>query len=284
MFHQKKFLSTLLAGLIALLLGECSILLGQESLKVWVTPLCWTGYILLLDSYLYFKRGHSRIQNSPLQVLSMVPISAALWAIFEGYNLILQNWEYIHLPTNSVVKHFGFFWSFGTILPALLETNDLLEHWGWFKNVRITPGRTPPKGLIVSFCLGVLFLIYPLVTTSPFDFPPVWLGFIFLLEPINYHFKGESLLRRLEQGQVQRFLTLMVAGGIMGFFWEFWNFWAGSKWIYHIPVPLNLKIFEMPLWGFLGFFSFSLEFYVMYYFVLLMAERTPITKLYRRHR
>jgi len=291
MMKNRKLFLTIGGGLILLLMGEFAILLRITFLKIWVTPLCWTGYVLLVDSYLYRKKGYSLIQNQPRDALATFPISTGLWLIFEGYNLLLKNWEYVNVPSHPLIAYAGYAWSFGTILPALLETNALLEYWGFFKNASFKPQDLSKGALLFSFLLGLLFLIYPLLTASPCDFTPVWLGFIFLLEPLNYYFGGESLLRRLEKGKTQRLFTLLVSGGVMGFLWEFWNFWAGAKWIYHIPVPTNIKIFEMPLLGFLGFFPFAVEFYVMYAFVIMLSKKllhlqsknSSPTKFYRQH-
>jgi len=291
MMKNRKLFLTIGGGLILLLMGEFAILLRITFLKIWVTPLCWTGYVLLVDSYLYRKKGYSLIQNQPRDALATFPISTGLWLIFEGYNLLLKNWEYVNVPSHPLIAYAGYAWSFGTILPALLETNALLEYWGFFKNASFKPQDLSKGALLFSFLLGLLFLIYPLLTASPCDFTPVWLGFIFLLEPLNYYFGGESLLRRLEKGKTQRLFTLLVSGGVMGFLWEFWNFWAGAKWIYHIPVPINIKIFEMPLLGFLGFFPFAVEFYVMYAFVIMLSKKllhlqsknSSPTKFYRQH-
>lgn len=254
-------------GTLCLLLGESAVIFKIRPFLIWVTPLCWTGYILLIDGYLYQKKGNSFLLSRPLKALFSFPLSAGVWAIFEGYNLLLKNWEYLYVPSNPFVAYTGYLWSFGTILPALFETDDLLKQWGWCQSLRIRAAQVPEKGLLFSFFLGLLFLIYPLLTASPYDFPPVWLGFIFLLEPLNYRFGEGSLLRCLEKGEVQPLLTLLTAGGIMGFLWEFWNFWAGAKWVYHIPALSFLKIFEMPLVGFLGFFPFAIECYVIYHFV-----------------
>jgi hypothetical protein len=49
--------------------------------------------------------------------------------------------------------------------------------------------------------------------------------------------------------------------------WEFWNYWARSKWIYNVPVPPHIKLFEMPLAGYGGFLPFALECFTMYVFV-----------------
>jgi hypothetical protein len=63
----------------------------------------------------------------------------------------------------------------------------------------------------------------------------------------------------------------MGAGMICGLLWEFWNFWTKSKWIYTVPFVGDIKLFEMPILGFLGFAPFALECYVMYNFVCCLG-------------
>jgi hypothetical protein len=46
--------------------------------------------------------------------------------------------------------------------------------------------------------------------------------------------------------------------------WELFNFRARTKWIYTVPGFEELKLFEMPVLGFLGFPPFALECYEMY--------------------
>ncbi len=258
----------------------------MKPLTAWVTPFCWTGYIFLLDSLLFFWKGRSPFDENPNHFLWSFPLSTGFWLIFEAYNLILKNWEYLHLPEQPLVRAFGYAWSFATILPALIETNRLLEEIGFFKKVPLRPRAIPSWGLSFSFVLGVLFLIYPLFSRTSFDFPPVWLGFIFLLEPITYRYGGVSLLREMEQGEMQRFFTLLLSGLWMGFLWEFWNFWAEAKWIYHLPYPTPFYIFEMPFTGFFGFLPFGMEFYCMHQAVLLLAGKLKKAdpKVYRRGR
>jgi hypothetical protein len=55
-----------------------------------------------------------------------------------------------------------------------------------------------------------------------------------------------------------------LGGGLCcGLLWETWNYWAGAKWVYTVPFVGFLKVFEMPILGFVGFLPFSLEAYVM---------------------
>jgi len=61
--------------------------------------------------------------------------------------------------------------------------------------------------------------------------------------------------------------SLLAAGLVCGFLWEFFNYWAISKWTYTVPYLGNVKIFEMPVLGFLGFPPFAVECWVIYIFV-----------------
>ena len=279
MKKQKGPLLLLILGTGLILLGELSILLNKKSLSIWVTPLCWTGYIFLLDSLLFFWKGRSPFYENPKQFLWTFPLSTVFWLVFEAYNLLLKNWKYIGLPEQPLVRAVGYAWAFATILPALIETNRLLEELGVFKEVPIRPKPISKWGLRFSFLLGFIFLAYPLFSRSAFDFPPVWLGFIFLLEPVTYRYGGISLLKEMEQGKMQRFFTLLLSGLWMGFLWEFWNFWAGTKWVYRVPYPTPFYIFEMPFTGFFGFLPFGIEFYCMYQASLLLAKQLRRTGL-----
>jgi len=54
--------------------------------------------------------------------------------------------------------------------------------------------------------------------------------------------------------------------------WEFWNYWALTKWTYTVPFFGNVKIFEMPVLGFLGFPPFAVECWVMYIFLRSLLQ------------
>jgi hypothetical protein len=104
---------------------------------------------------------------------------------------------------------------------------------------------------------------------------PVWVGWILLLEPFNYGRGLPSLFRDWENRQWGRTFQLAMAGALCGVLWEFWNAWAYTKWVYIFPVPLgaNLKYFEMPLLGFLGFLPFAVEYFVLFHFVASFYTR-----------
>jgi hypothetical protein len=79
-------------------------------------------------------------------------------------------------------------------------------------------------------------------------------------------------LKDLEEGKPQKIYLLLIAGLICGLLWEFWNFWALSKWIYTVPFFEKLKGFEMPCLGFFGFPPFAIQAYVMYNFISLFRS------------
>lgn len=243
--------------------------LRVEPVYTYFTPIVWSGYILFIDSVIYKIRGRSLISQRPREFLFMLFLSLVFWLVFEAYNLRIKNWHYVGLPDQLWARCLGFGWSFATILPAILLTARLLEVVGF-------PKVSVPKvkvGLAVSrafIVMGAVCLIVP--PLLPFAIArhlitAIWLGFFFLLDPINSLRGGWSLLADLERGDLSRLTVLFASGLICGLLWEFWNYWAGVKWSYAVPFALGPKIFEMPLGGYFGFLPFAVECHVVYVFV-----------------
>jgi hypothetical protein len=103
---------------------------------------------------------------------------------------------------------------------------------------------------------------------------PLWLAFIFLLDPINARFGGESLWADWRAGRTDRLVNLSASGFLCGVLWEFWNYWAHAKWHYTVPIMPDWKIFEMPVPGYFGFPAFALECFTMYVALRLVFRRT----------
>jgi hypothetical protein len=76
---------------------------------------------------------------------------------------------------------------------------------------------------------------------------------------LNYRLGNRSVIGGWEKSDWQPFWSWVVAGLAAGFFWEFFNFWAGSKWEYHLPYLDFGRVFEMPVFGYSGFLPFALE-------------------------
>ncbi len=269
------------AGIVLILFAELFVGLDRltdadwSAVTMWTTPICWWGYILFVDALVPRLKGESLIRTRPREFVFQVPISFILWLIFEGYNLHLKNWAYVGLPENAGVAWAGRFLSFGTILPALLETNELLETLGVFSRMKIVAVRPDRRIIYGAILLGLCLCIVPLLLgeeVAKYLFVLVWIGFFFLLDPIVYSSGGKSLLGELEKGSLSRIFSLAAAGYICGFLWEFWNYWAATKWVYLAPFTQSARIFEMPMAGFLGFGPFAWEFFCMYQFVRLMGR------------
>jgi len=255
-------------GIILLFLSEIFLFKKIDPFYSWFYCFAWWPYILTIDAIIYHLKGNSLIVNRTKEFFLMIPWSIFIWLIFETANLSLENWYYINLPHSTIERWLGYGVAYGTVLPGLFETTELLETLGLFKNSKIKNKSFPPKGKNVLILLGTLCLVSTVLIPKYFFFL-IWVGFIFLLEPFNYRFGGRSLLRDLEKGDPKKIYLLLVAGLICGFLWEFWNFWAYSKWIYTVPFFQGLKGFEMPYLGFLGFPPFAIQAYVMYNFVSL---------------
>jgi hypothetical protein len=170
-----------------------------------------------------------------------------------------------------VERWMGYAIAYGTVLPGMFETAELLESLGLFKNSKIKKTVLSQGGHSVLILLGALCLACSVLVPEYF-FSLIWVGFIFLLDPLNYRFGSQSLLKDLEEGNLRKIYLLLVAGLICGFLWEFWNFWALSKWVYTVPFFNRAKGFEMPFLGFLGFPPFAVQAYVMYNFISLFRS------------
>jgi hypothetical protein len=247
------------------------------------TPIAWTAYVLLTDAGVYAIMGHSRLRDHPAEFARMALLSIPLWLIFEAYNLRLHNWVYTGLPASRALALLGYGWSFATITPGILETADLVESFGWF-----SPGaawRFSARAQAAMMIFGGACLALPLVlpqATAAYLFALVWVGFIFLLDPINLRLRLPSILGDFAAGRRSRFYSLLISGFVCGWLWEFWNYWAAAKWHYIFPMFQDLKIFEMPAPGYLGFLPFALECFVMYITASWLVARPAAATLNSR--
>ena len=258
------------AGLVIILVAEILLFFQVEPVHTYFTAIVWSGYVLLIDGIIYKIQGRSLISRRRGEFLLMLFLSLIFWLIFEFYNLFIRNWYYSGLPDQLWARCLGYAWAFATILPAIFLTARLLEILG-FPRVVVPKFSVGPGVRWALIVLGALCLTIPPVL--PFSIArhmitPIWLGFVFLLDPINSLRGGWSLLDDLERGDLSRWVVLFASGLICGTLWEFWNYWAGTKWIYAVPFAFGPKIFEMPLGGFLGFLPFAVECHVMYVFVM----------------
>lgn len=262
----RRFPRYLWLGIAVIVVGEILMIMRVPLVTQWFTPIMWTGYILIVDAWIRRRKGTSLLSDYPLEFAWLAIISIGSWAIFEGYNVVLKNWTYLDLPANLVERYLGYAWAFATISPVMFLTYELLDS--------VLPGRNPDTGtrlhngvfwLFVTF--GFASLALPLIWPSTWMTPLVWVGFAFLLDPINGRLGERSFLSEFFSGHFRSMPIMFLAGLICGLLWEFWNYWATTKWEYHVPYLGHIKLFEMPVLGFLGFMPFAVESYAIYVFV-----------------
>jgi hypothetical protein len=258
-------------GLALIAVSEAGMLAHLEPFWSWHTPIAWTGYILFTDGIVWQRRADSLLRTNPAEAVFMAGVSIPLWVMFEIYNkYALHNWYYAGLPENPIVRAIGYAWAFATILPGIFETSEVVgalrERTPYFR--RSVPPRIP-LGVTgaLAVIIGAAFLVYPFLHPSTWISALVWLGFILLLDPINAASGAESIRGDLREGHRGRLVNLLIGGLVCGLVWECWNYWAHTKWIYNVPVPPDIKIFEMPLAGYGGFPAFAVECFAMYVFV-----------------
>jgi len=253
-------------GLVALVCAEFLMFHGVEPVATYFNPLAWTAYILLADAATFAISWHSRLREEGRGFLKMAGLSVFLWLIFEAYNLRLANWTYVGLPQSRLESWFGYAWSFATITPGIFMTAGLVESFGWFRHESrpVHFSRTAEMGFMI---FGAALLLTPILVPrgiGMYMFALVWLGFLFLLEPINHHLLLPSFLNDLARGYRGRLYSFLIAGPVCGWLWEFWNYWARAKWVYTFPILQQWKMFEMPLPGYLAYPVFALECFAMY--------------------
>lgn len=248
----------------------------REPFHTWFYSFAWWSYIIFVQSFLFSRGAPSLLFPNPRGFLLLLPLSVTIWLIFEIFNFRLQNWHYLYLPQQLGVRWLGYAIAFATVLPAIFTTKDLLDYLGFFRGLSSVPLRyCRPSAR--TFWIGIGMLLLPVLFPTVF-FPLVWLGFVFLIEPFNYKHGAGSILGDLAEGSPRTLCLLLLSGLICGMLWECWNFWAGSKWFYTIPYLGVLKVFEMPILGFLGFPPFAVECYVMVnaFFLILDRIRTSL--------
>lgn len=252
-------------ALCTLLGGEVGLLFDVFPIQILFYCIAWWSYIPLVDAWIWRRRGHSLLRSRPWEFLVLAFWSVAIWNLFEGFNFRLRDWFYVNVPTDVMYGAIYSFCAYATVVPALFETTDLLRACGVAERARMRPWTIRSAGLGVSVAIGLAMLIAPLLWPR-YAFPLVWGFVVFLLDPLCHRYgpsRASSLLAHFERGDPRPFLRLLLAGLICGGLWEFWNYWAYTKWMYSVPFLEHLKWFEMPPLGFLGFPPFALECYVL---------------------
>lgn len=260
-------------GLGAMLLAVILLIVDIPFMKTWFYICAWWPLILILDSLNFRISGSSPLSDSPGNFVFAAFISIPVWLVFELFNLRLQNWSYHSLPPALPARWLGYCLAFASVIPALLELSDLFQNA--LKNKAISFFRLKTTSYYLNGYILLGFLLLALCVLFPnLFFPLAWLGFIFLLEPLNYRLKIDSLLADAERQYGNRIMSWLLAGFSAGALWESLNFWAGSHWEYTIPYLNFGRVFQMPVFGYGGFLPFAIEIFAMYALLDFIRKKT----------
>ena len=283
---QKHFSLTLwIIGAVLIAFAVLNFYFRIEPFAEWYIPIIWYGYIFFIDSIVFRISERSLITSKPREFVLMLLLSVPFWLVFEAYNLFTASWFYqnytwyIHLV------------DFTTIMPAVLETFSLIRIFRPFAWLDGHIKRTRKPRQVQSFkaffmaCIAVGAISAAMPVLYPrYGFPFIWFGLFLLIDPINYLIGAESLVARVARGEKSFVLQLFASGLIMGFFWEMWNYFAYPKWLYSIPLPIaSIKLFEMPIVGYLGYLPFAAETLLFYalFSSFVFSSDNPIIGIHR---
>ncbi len=246
---------------------------GSHFGRLYLTPLGWTGIVVILDGLLGM-RGQSWLRQRRRAFLATVVVSIPSWLLFEFYDRPRfwksggpELWWHYHGLPPWPERGLGYLWSFATITPALLLAAHMMAPTIRRLVGRGAGGRTPRELLWAISALGLMMASIPLLWPSPYFGADVWVAWILLLDPINRVRGRPSIIGDLEQGELGRPLSVFAAGLLAGPVWEGLNWLAGARWSYTVPFAGAVKLFEMPVLGYLGFGPFALECFVIWSFL-----------------
>jgi hypothetical protein len=278
------------AGVLIIVLAEILLFAGNEVAGRWFTPIVWTGYVLVLDAFVFRERGRSPLRSNRVELLVLCVVSILAWWLFEFYNSprFWESdaelwWHYHNLVPNPFLRRVGYDWAFATIFPALFLTAEFIA--ARLPRKPLDEPRAPadarpralPKPLLyVLVAVGAVASIIPFFVINLWLVPLVWLGLLLLLDPLNALRGWPSVTADLFRRRFRRPLALAAAGILCGLLWEFWNYWAVSRWTYTVPYLGEVKLFEMPVLGYLGYPPFAAECWAVYVFLRSLLGGRPV--------
>ncbi len=273
--HRRRYV-----GLGLMIAGEALIFIHLAPASTYYFPVVWLGYILTVDGHLG-RVGLSILDRSWRLFALMLPVSAGFWWVFEGFNLAVHNWQYVGGSGFSLLGYVVYASvCFSTVLLAVWETaicvsvtlprlvRRLSMPAHLLAGLRLRHELTVPDRLMnLAFVAGLLCVIVPIFLPH-YAFGLIWLALFFLIDPINHWLGRPSLLEAIWQGRLLLPMSFALAALACGFLWEAWNYFSIIKWLYHVPLVSQWRLFEMPIPGYSGYLPFGLELFAMAVFVI----------------
>lgn len=236
----------------------------------WFSPLqgftfstLWLGYIVIVNALTWRRTGRCMLINHPVYFLTLFPLSAAFWWLFEYLNRFVQNWHYMGIGAPGA---WDYFWQatlpFATVLPAVLGTRELLASFprasaGLENAWRIDMTRSKPLAWI-----ALVFAAAALAGLGVWPnalFSALWLAPLVLISALQVITGERSILEGPADGDWRELWQVALAALVCGLFWEMWNYGSLAHWEYSVPLVHRFEIFHMPLLGYSGYLPFGLE-------------------------
>jgi len=235
------------------LFGHFSLVTKFEPLSSFFYVTSWWSYIIFLDSAISWRYGKPLFLNKSLP--AAIAVSCGFWCFFELVNLRLENWFYINVPDRVFFRYCGYLLAYGTVIPAIALTASAARPlFTSLKAPRFTINDYSSHAISLGVILFVLTMIFP-----EYLFSLAWVFAIPLIDGISYRAGYRSYMADFEQGDMSRFLAALLSGLICGILWETWNSLSPVRWVYTVPFFEHMKVFEMPLPGYIGFLVFGVE-------------------------
>jgi hypothetical protein len=241
-------------SIVLYLFGHLALIRRLEPAIGFFYVTSWWSYIILLDSLVSLRSGRFLFLDRFLP--AVIIVSCGYWCAFELVNLRIGNWFYINVPHAIPLRYAGYVLAYGTVIPAIGLTASIISPFLGRVGVRpVTVSRNyPVQAVSCGIALFLLTLIFP-----GYLFGLAWVFAIPLIDGINYRVGHRSFMGDLERGEVGRLLGALASGLVCGLLWETWNSLSPVKWVYTVPFFEGMKVFEMPLPGYIGFPVFGVE-------------------------
>lgn len=241
----------------------------------WFAPLqrytfipLWLGYILVVNALTVRRTGRCLAGTRPRFFLLLFPASMLFWWFFEYLNRFVQNWYYLGAEGMGPGQYtLVASLSFGTVLPAVLSTAELLASFPALVRPFATSAEPAgfPAGNARTRAAGGLLTggaaagLAGVGVWPDLLFPLLWLAPLLLLTGWQLLTGRATVFDGLARGDWSRVVNLALAALVCGFFWEMWNYWSLARWIYAVPYVHRFQLFEMPLLGYSGYLPFGCE-------------------------
>ncbi len=235
----------------------------------------WLGFAITIDGLVFLRKGTSLFSRNKFAYIGLFLISVPVWWLFELFNQITENWQYVGRENFSDLEYFLLAsLSFSTVIPSVFGSAELVSTYIKDKNSGWVIEKTNKVGTIF-ISIGIVMLALLIIFPNIF-YVFIWTTVFFLVEGMNIYFNNKSILTFISKGNWKPVFSLGIGCLICGFFWEMWNYYSYPKWIYDVPGVNFLHIFEMPLLGYLGYIPFSLELFSIYMLVVNLIGKKKL--------